>query len=725
MLIALIAIASITQVLVSLFVFSRDRRNLSNLLFFFIGIATLGWALSNYAAITVLNSDDIILVVRLILFFVVIQNVFFYMFARTFPDTRWRHSRKWLSAYLIFSGFVAALTLSPFVFTSVKIEDGLAVTQAGPGILAFIIHAALSISMAFRSLLKKARKASGLQKSHFKILIVASFLNWIVVPITNFALTPLLKTTIFIELGPLYTLVFASLVAYAIVAQKLFDIRRAVARSVAYLLSLGFIGVVYGGVIFLVSFFLVAGSVFNEADRAIYILLALFSAVVFNPTKRFFDKLTNKIFYRDAYDPQAFLDQLNDTLVTNIEIGILVRHTTSVIEENLKAECHVYLQQTDTARSRIMGTSKKDIPEETFDLIKAELATIKDTTVVTEELEEHYVDLKKALDAHDIAVISSLVTTYSGSHEATAYLLLGPKKSGNIYSSQDIRIINIISDELLIAIQNALRFEEIETFNVTLQKRIADATAKLKRSNDKLKEMDETKDEFISMASHQLRTPLTSVKGYLSMVLEGDAGKITPTQRQLLNQAFVSSQRMVYLIADLLNVSRLKTGRFIIEAVPTNLADMVESEIAQLKEVAKSRKLTLEYSKPKDFPELMLDETKTRQVVMNFVDNAIYYTPSGGHIKIELRTDRSSVYFMVKDDGLGVPKEDQSHLFTKFYRAKNAQKARPDGTGLGLFMAKKVITDQGGTILFESKEGKGSTFGFKFDKPKASLTPTK
>ncbi len=201
------------------------------------------------------------------------------------------------------------------------------------------------------------------------------------------------------------------------------------------------------------------------------------------------------------------------------------------------------------------------------------------------------------------------------------------------------------------------------------------------------------------------------------MVLDGDVGKISDTQQQLLNQAYISSQRMVYLIADLLNVSRLKTGKFVINPTPTNLTDMVESEISQLKQVAKSRKLTLVFDKPDNIPLLMLDETKTRQVIMNFVDNAIYYTPSGGKIKIELQTDRSYVYFMVKDNGLGVPKAEQSHMFTKFYRAKNAQKARPDGTGLGLFMAKKVITDQGGTILFESTENKGSTFGFKFDKP--------
>jgi signal transduction histidine kinase len=189
----------------------------------------------------------------------------------------------------------------------------------------------------------------------------------------------------------------------------------------------------------------------------------------------------------------------------------------------------------------------------------------------------------------------------------------------------------------------------------------------------------------------------------------------------MLGQAFISSQRMVYLIADLLNVSRLKTGKFVIEPAPTNLAEMVSEEIDQLVETAAGKGIQLTYKKPKDFPVLMLDETKTRQVVMNFVDNAIYYTPSGGHIAVELAETPTSVELKVVDDGIGVPASEQHHLFTKFYRARNAQKARPDGTGLGLFMAKKVILAQGGSIIFESTEGKGSTFGFLFSKP----TPVK
>jgi signal transduction histidine kinase len=205
------------------------------------------------------------------------------------------------------------------------------------------------------------------------------------------------------------------------------------------------------------------------------------------------------------------------------------------------------------------------------------------------------------------------------------------------------------------------------------------------------------------------------------MLLEGDAGKINSTQHEMLGQAFVSSQRMVYLISDMLNVSRLKTGKFAIDNSQINLSNIVDEELGQLKETAAAHSLTLTYEKPKDFPDLMLDETKIRQVIMNFSDNAIYYTPAGGHIKVKLINNPNTVELRIVDDGIGVPSAEKHHLFTKFYRARNARKARPDGTGLGLYMAQKVIIAQGGAIIFDSQEGKGSTFGFTLSKAKQKV----
>lgn len=289
-------------------------------------------------------------------------------------------------------------------------------------------------------------------------------------------------------------------------------------------------------------------------------------------------------------------------------------------------------------------------------------------------------------------------------------LFIGMNEPAKSVKLEELEQLGRIGEATGIALDNKLLTEQYSSLLKSLQ-----------RSNDKLKALDEAKDEFVSMASHQLRTPLTSIKGYVSMVLEGDAGKINESQRQMLGQALFSSQRMVYLISDLLNVSRLKTGKFIIESKPVYLPELVESELNQLVEGANAKNIALSFEKPKKFTMMNLDDMKLRQVVMNFTDNAIYYTPNGGKITLTLKDKKDSVEFTVRDTGMGVPKNEQHKLFAKFYRADNARKARPDGTGLGLFMAKKVIIAQGGSILFCSKEGKGSTFGFTFPKDKLEV----
>lgn len=308
----------------------------------------------------------------------------------------------------------------------------------------------------------------------------------------------------------------------------------------------------------------------------------------------------------------------------------------------------------------------------------------------------------------DFGLRSLYVTKLKARGRLTGLMVAGIEDS--VPHLDDIELIMRLSEPTGIALYNRLLFEENQS-----------VLRQLQQTNEKLKEIDESKDEFISMASHQLRTPLTSMKGYVSMVLDGDTGPITDPQRSMLQQAFNSSQRMVYLIADLLNVSRLRTGKFIINNKVTDLPSVVESELSQLEETALNRGIKFFYNKPGEFPKLLLDETKIRQVIMNFLDNALYYTPKGGRVTVELLANNSVIECLVTDTGLGVPKDEQHNLFTKFYRAQNARKMRPDGTGLGLYMARKVIVAQGGTIVFHSNEGEGSTFGFKFARDKIEL----
>ena len=519
-------------------------------------------------------------------------------------------------------------------------------------------------------------------------------------------------------LSPVAVTVFVTGSFLAIFRHGLFDIRLVVARTIGYILSIGVLALVYG----VLAFSIIDGFIFTDTTsttvkRATFTMLAVILAISYQPLKKRFDKITNKIFYRDAYDSQELLDNLNRFLVSTLDINKLLKNSAEIMNQAIRAEYIVFgIKQIEGSPQRIIGTKDLHFSKEDIEQVRKITPLFRKKSIIADELEETQSNLKLLLTKNEIAVMIRLTDTPKKNQEGLGYIVLGNKKSGGMYSKQDVQVLEIIADILVIAIQNALRFEEIQSFNITLQDKVNDATKKLRSANNRLVELDQTKDDFISMASHQLRTPLTTIKGYLSMIMEGDAGKVSKQQLTLLDQAFISSQRMVYLIADLLNVSRLRTGKFVIDYKKTNLAEVIKGEILQLTEIAKGRNLTLTYNKPTNFPDLMLDETKIRQVIMNFADNAIYYTPSGGNINITLEDLGNTIEFTVVDDGIGVPKAEQHHLFNKFYRAGNAKKARPDGTGLGLFMAKKVVIAQGGSIIFSSQENKGSTFGFSFNK---------
>jgi signal transduction histidine kinase len=509
---------------------------------------------------------------------------------------------------------------------------------------------------------------------------------------------PALHIAIFNTYYSLAPIIFVTCTLYAIVRHSLFDIRTVVLRAAAYVLSVGLITLFYLiPAIWMLS--KIANVHMTVGQDLVFIMICLIVIALYGYVRKLFDRLTRHIFYRDYYDSQDVLDRLSDLLVRTIDAAQVQAGSKKILLGAIRASSLNYWINDEHMAARLKPFFKHGGGAVILDVLATPAA-------------------QKLRREEEIAVIVQLRTT----HGELGYMTLGFKESGQPYSNQDKRLLVTAADEIAISMQNALHFEEIQNFNKTLQERISRATLELRRTNEKLRSLDATKDEFITMASHQLRTPLTSVKGYLSMVLEGDAGKLNAQQQELLTQSFISSQRMVYLIADLLNLSRLNTGKFVIESIPVDLSEVVQGEIDQLRETAKARGLTLVYDRPENFPKLMLDETKIHQVVMNFIDNAIYYTPSEGAITINLIETKTAIEYRVIDNGIGVPRADQHRLFTKFYRAGNARRARPDGTGLGLFMAKKVIAAQGGAVIFESEEGKGSTFGFRFTKARHLAT---
>jgi len=225
--------------------------------------------------------------------------------------------------------------------------------------------------------------------------------------------------------------------------------------------------------------------------------------------------------------------------------------------------------------------------------------------------------------------------------------------------------------------------------------------------------VQQMKTSFVSVAAHQLRTPLSAIKWSIKMLLDGEEGDLNSEQKDLLFKTYESNQRMIRLVNDLLNVSRIEEGRFLYDIQKTSLRDLII-------EVARNHQLIIERKKLKfsfrgarrDFPNVKIDTEKMKLVVQNLLSNAINYTSSGGSITINLSQDDDSLLFSIKDTGIGISKSQQVHVFKRFYRTENAISMKPNGTGLGLFIARNVIQAHGGKIWFSSKKGKGTTFFF-------------
>ncbi|MDP3958137.1 MAG: ATP-binding protein [bacterium] len=253
------------------------------------------------------------------------------------------------------------------------------------------------------------------------------------------------------------------------------------------------------------------------------------------------------------------------------------------------------------------------------------------------------------------------------------------------------------------------KVEEVDKKNQLLVKREEELTL----VNERLRELDKAKSEFISVAAHQLRTPLSAIKWTLSLLIDENSGNLTPEQRGLLMKGYESNERIINLINEMLVVTRIESGKVEYTFTPIHLEDLIENALLDFAGQAHVRKMKLAFDKPKTaLPYVEADPEKLRGVIQNLIENAVRYTPDGGTVAIAAAAENGDIKVSVKDSGIGIPLRQQSSIFNKFFRADNAVKMQTEGSGLGLFVARSIIEKHGGKIWFESAEGAGTTFYF-------------
>jgi signal transduction histidine kinase len=246
-------------------------------------------------------------------------------------------------------------------------------------------------------------------------------------------------------------------------------------------------------------------------------------------------------------------------------------------------------------------------------------------------------------------------------------------------------------------------FDQQESAKLLIRRDLA-----LSRANEKLRVLDVAKSEFISIAAHQLRTPLSAIKWILSMVLKKEF-KTEGETTEFLQKAAESCQRLILLVNDLLEVDHIQSGKDRFVFRPVDIAQVIDALVSESKEQSHAKGQSLDITCA-DKSIVLGDEMKLRALLQNLIENAIKYTPDNGKIQIKTELGEKCVHITITDTGIGIPAEQKSRLFTKFFRAQNAIKSSTVGSGLGLFIAKQIIERHGGTITFESEVGKGTTF---------------
>jgi signal transduction histidine kinase len=528
----------------------------------------------------------------------------------------------------------------------------------------------------------------------------------------------------FYPIGFIFIIAFLMIISYTIIRHRLMDVKLVLRKSTVVLASLA---VVFG---FATLVKILAERFSLIFDFWVDLLVLAVGIFTYPYVRDYFFKLANKYFFSSLYDSRKVILETTSKIRTFLDAKKIyefldetfadIFHTRKFGVLDLDEDNNCYVVNYNSGFN--LGNRKKFAEND----VLHKMFIKKNKTIILEEAKELYYN-KKTKDTIDLMekLGVELLVPLNIKKRTVGLLVLGPKETKEMYNDEDLQVLEIIGGQAAVSIENAQLYGEVKNFNRRLKKEIKEATADLEKTNKelrtanvrlseaykKLRQLDDAKNEFISIASHQLRTPLTSIKGFLSMILQGDFGKYSSSVEDALRKIYISNERLIKLVNDLLSISRIEAGRFVFNLNENNIKDLISKTVETFELEAKNKKLDLRVDLPKEEVEpFVFDKEKIQEVVSNLVDNAIKYTQEG-EVKIKLENLKDKARITVSDSGRGMLKSELDSVFEKFRRGKKSNNLNTEGTGLGLYVCEKIISAHQGKIWAESDGmGKGSRF---------------
>ncbi len=702
--------------------YRRNPRSATHILLALLTAAIFVWGASNEISILASTVPSTLFWIRFNMAASIVMAILFMVFMHVFPKSSLSISKRPLIFLVAVTLISIGIAFSPWMFT--HIEEGVGATAKpvpGPGIIAFMATAVASNIVAAIILLKKNWQLQGLAKIQARYLLLGTALMFGM--LIGLILLPVIiaNNTYFVPFQSTFMLPFVALTTYAVARYRLMDIRLAIARSLSFSILVGAVLLIYGVfLIFAVPY--VSQRVAFNAD-----VMAAGAALLSIPLARYVQqvltRMTDRFLFQQRTDLRAALVKVGHRLSRTIEINTVANIILESLVENLRAsKVTIYLKESESQEYLARASTNKDFSNHVVvapDHILVRHLSHSNSIINRDEVmtliereqrpahRQELAEMGSILEWVDAAVVIPLYLEQG----LSGFVVVGPKKSGQPFLHDDLEFLEALAPQAAIALENARLYQESLEFGERLKVEVQRATAELEQANEQLTELDQAKSEFLSVASHQLYTPLTAIRGYLSMLTEGDFGALDTKQQPIIDIINKSAERLIDLIKNLLDISRIESGRFELNLEVVDLARMAKEIVQDLMPNAMSKDLKLLFHKPEQpIAPIIADRQRLRQVILNYVDNAIKYTEKG-HIDVRVIQRGKEVEFHVSDTGKGIDPKEISELFTKFTRTKEARKSRTQGSGLGLYVARQIIKEHHGEVLVTSPGlGKGSTF---------------
>jgi signal transduction histidine kinase len=499
------------------------------------------------------------------------------------------------------------------------------------------------------------------------------------------------------EIAELAIIVAPLSFAIAIVKYKLFDVEIVINRSIVYSLLTGAIIAFSLLLVGLAGYFL-HGSISPEANSFIAISCTLLAAMIFNPAKQIIQRFVDRTFYRVKYHYRLAINAFSPLMVTAKSRGETLELLMAHIENSIPLEKMAVLLPRngvfEIAASRGVQDEEKSRLGFSEDAEVIRLAKIQARPLAKAGCADSSAVVDLPLLENFERTGMEIILPVEMRAGQWGFLVLGPKRSGTRYSVKDLELLSMLALEAFSALER-IHLQEMAIYE--------------RAEKEKLEALSRLKSEFISLVSHELRTPLTSIRWAAKNLIDGIPAKSPPKVEDYLKGIHASSLHLGRMIENLLDVSKIESGRIEILPEPVCLAEMIGTVIHSITPLVAAKNLRMQTEVSKEL-RVKADRDALQEILSNLIENAIKYSPERKAICVHACEREGAVVISVRDEGIGIPAEKQKSIFEKFERVAQDKKNREKGLGLGLYIVKKLVEAQSGTIEVLSQTGFGSTF---------------